>query len=411
MSDYNVSSLIKIMQGGLAETQENAGRMILDPIAHQVQVDVDGKMITNLVRRKRDVHTEIKNALTRPEVVAKAEEKIVKDVVPKISKILIDDICTMILNLLRGDKSVPMKVVTRMQKYYDDDKYNEFYTQAILYALSRDNLSHDEEMKDTDIFYIEEANYKCPLSGTKLYRRVKGEMVRKYRIVQIYPDDLTRDQAAEFNKIKSAPTNFDSGENLIALCPDCAEAYLQNPTLEEYVKLLQKKKEIVRIHNGRIAASGTQLEKEIEDIVRAIIGINKTTQLKPFTQAVKVKEKIRPEFFALQQEMEDRVVKYYPFIEEKFSVLDGINGASFNVIRSEVNSVYEKYEAAGMNQEEICDELSDWILDSFGFGSSHKTAGNIVVSFFIQLCDVFHPFGVAEGNQPKGEGDTDEITE
>lgn len=403
MSDYNISSLIKIMQSGLAETQENAGRMILDPIAHQVQVDVDGKMITNLVRRKRDVHTEIKNALTRPEVVAKAEEKIAKDVVPKISKILIDDICTMILNLLRGDKSVPTKVVTRMQKYYNDDKYNEFYTQAILYALSRDNLSHDEEMKDSDIFYIEEANYKCPLSGTKLYKRVKGEMVRKYRIVQIYPDDLTRDQAAEFNKIKSAPTNFDSGENLIALCPDCAEAYLQNPTLEEYVKLLQKKKEIVRIHNGRIASSGTQLEKEIEDIVRAIIGINKTTQLKPFTQAVKVKEKIRPEFFALQQEMEDRVVKYYPFIEEKFSALDGINGASFNVIRSEVNSVYEKYEAAGMNQEEICDELSDWILDSFGFGSSHKTAGNIVVSFFIQLCDIFHPFGAAEVNELEGE--------
>ena len=41
MSDFNVSSLIKIMQEGLAETQENAGRMILDPIAHQVQVDVD----------------------------------------------------------------------------------------------------------------------------------------------------------------------------------------------------------------------------------------------------------------------------------------------------------------------------------------------------------------------------------
>lgn len=58
MSDYNVSSLIKIMQEGLAETQENAGRMILDPVAQQVQVDVDGKMITNLVKRKRDVHTE-----------------------------------------------------------------------------------------------------------------------------------------------------------------------------------------------------------------------------------------------------------------------------------------------------------------------------------------------------------------
>lgn len=160
MSDFNVSSLIKIMQEGLAETQENAGRMILDPVAQQVQVDVDGKMITNLVKQRRDVHTEIKNALTRPEVVAKAEAAIIRDVVPKISKILIDDICTKILNLLRGDKSVPAKVVTRMQKFYDQDKYNEFYTQVILYALSRDNLSHDEEMKETDLFFIEEANYK-----------------------------------------------------------------------------------------------------------------------------------------------------------------------------------------------------------------------------------------------------------
>ena len=93
MSDYNASTLIKIMQDGLAETQENAGRLILDPVAQQVQVDVDGKMITNLVKRKKDVHTEIKNALTRPVVVAKAEAAIKKDVVQKISRILIDDIC------------------------------------------------------------------------------------------------------------------------------------------------------------------------------------------------------------------------------------------------------------------------------------------------------------------------------
>lgn len=76
MSDYNVSSLIKIMQEGLAETQENAGRMILDPVAQQVQVDVDGKMITNLVKRKE---TSIrKKALTRLKVVAKMEDRVVK---------------------------------------------------------------------------------------------------------------------------------------------------------------------------------------------------------------------------------------------------------------------------------------------------------------------------------------------
>ena len=34
------------MQEGFAETQENAGRMILDPVAQQVQVDVDGKKMS-----------------------------------------------------------------------------------------------------------------------------------------------------------------------------------------------------------------------------------------------------------------------------------------------------------------------------------------------------------------------------
>ena len=411
MSVYNVSFLIKTMQEGLAETQENAGRMILDPVAVQVNVDVPGKMITNLVKRNKDVHPKIKNALTKPEVIAKAEEAIAKDVVPKISSILIDDICTRILNTLRGDKSVPAKVTKRLQGYYDNDQYNEFFSQAILYALSRDNLAEEQETSDNDIFLIEEANYSCPLTGEKLYKKVKGETLRKYRIVQIYPDDLTPEQSLEFDKIKPAPANYDSVDNLIALCPDCAAAYIHNPTPQEYERLLQKKNEIVRIHAGKIAASGSDLEKEIVEIIKAVIGINKRTQLKRFSDPVKVKDKIRPEFYALQQEMEDRVVKYYPFIEEKFSALDGINGASFNVIRSEVNVVYQKLEAAGMNQEEICDELSNWILESFSFGSSHKTAGYIVVSFFIQLCDVFRPIKEPTEEKEGNEGAADEITE
>ena len=84
---------------------------------------------------------------------------------------------------------------------------------------------------------------------------------------------------------------------------------------------------------------------------------------------------------------------------ERFSLFDGVNGVSFNIIRAEVNAVYKKLEAIGLDQEEICDELSNWFLDSFGFGKSHRTAAYIVVSFFIQLCDVFEPFsGTSQEN-------------
>lgn len=399
MNDYNISSIIKIMQEGLAETQENAGRMIINPVAQQIDVDVTGKMVTNLVKCKKDVQMDIKNALTRQDVCDKAAEIIKEQVVPKISRVLIDDICVKILNLLRDDKSVPAKTVRRMQKYYDEDQYGEFFAQTILYSLSRNNLSSTQETTQDDIILIEEANYKCPISGEKLYKKVKGERLARYRIVQIYPDDLTPDQVIAFEKVEPAPRNLDSLDNQIALCPDCAEEYLHNPTPEEYEKLLQKKKEIVRIHTGRMAAFEMNLEGEIEDIIRAVIGINKETKLKSFTEPVKITEKIHPDFYVLQQEMEDRVVKFYSFIEERFSLFDGVNGVSFNIIRAEVNAVYKKLEAIGLDQEEICDELSNWFLDSFGFGKSHRTAAYIVVSFFIQLCDVFEPFsGTSQEN-------------
>ena len=374
MNDYNISSIIKIMQEGLAETQENAGRMIINPVAQQIDVDVTGKMVTNLVKCKKDVQMDIKNALTRQDVCDKAAEIIKEQVVPKISRVLIDDICVKILNLLRDDKSVPAKTVRRMQKYYDEDQYGEFFAQTILYSLSRNNLSSTQETTQDDI-------------------------LARYRIVQIYPDDLTPDQVIAFEKVEPAPRNLDSLDNQIALCPDCAEEYLHNPTPEEYEKLLQKKKEIVRIHTGRMAAFEMNLEGEIEDIIRAVIGINKETKLKSFTEPVKITEKIHPDFYVLQQEMEDRVVKFYSFIEERFSLFDGVNGVSFNIIRAEVNAVYKKLEAIGLDQEEICDELSNWFLDSFGFGKSHRTAAYIVVSFFIQLCDVFEPFsGTSQEN-------------
>lgn len=62
MSEYIASTIIKILQAEFATGQEEAGRLLLEPVATQdiASVDVTSKMVTNLVKRSADVHSAIK---------------------------------------------------------------------------------------------------------------------------------------------------------------------------------------------------------------------------------------------------------------------------------------------------------------------------------------------------------------
>ena len=404
MSGYAVSKLISIMQEGLLETQENAGRLILSPFAEQADVDITPKMISNLVKGKKDVHPYIRDALTKSENIAKAIEDIKTNVVPMINNNLIDDTCLKIIRAMQGDSSVPAKKIKLLQSYYDDEMYDEFFSEAIVYALLRDNLSEEQEVKDTDFYFVDEVGCKCPLTGEKLYKKGKRTIIPKYRIVQIYPDNLTSEQKAAFDEIAPPPQSYHSVVNLIALCPDCADEYMMDPTPETYQTLIRKKRQFARIQIGKDIVSNTHLEKELEGIIKEITGIAKGSEVNPLIGPVRVEEKILPEFFLLQNVIENQVMRYYPFIEERFSALDGANSNYFNAVRSEVQSAYEQYEKAGLNQEEIYLELTDWILDNFALEKKYNSAANIMVSFFVQLCEVFHPVVETTSSRPKRRG-------
>ena len=179
---------------------------------------------------------------------------------------------------------------------------------------------------------------------------------------------------------------------------------MMDPTPETYQTLIRKKRQFARIQIGKDIVSNTHLEKELEGIIKEITGIAKGSEVKPLIGPVRVEEKILPEFFLLQNVIENQVMRYYPFIEERFSALDGANSNYFNAVRSEVQSAYEQYEKAGLNQEEIYLELTDWILDNFALEKKYNSAANIMVSFFVQLCEVFHPVVETTSSRPKRRG-------
>lgn len=61
MSEYNISFLIKEMQFCMGVSQNEAEKMLLNTVAEHdsVNVNVDDKMVTNLVKRKNEVHEAI----------------------------------------------------------------------------------------------------------------------------------------------------------------------------------------------------------------------------------------------------------------------------------------------------------------------------------------------------------------
>ena len=400
MSEYNISQLITIMMDAFADTQVNTGSILLNTVASHpnVNVDVNDNMISRLVTRERDVHKELKRASGKEDVIKYARNKVKDTVLNEINPVRMDDICSSILQSMSEDKKVSNGFCDKMQKLYDDNNLLDFFTNAILYALSVTNLPPEGTVQASDFIFLKAVNYHCPIDRTKLWKKTKGNYKYIYRIVKIYPENLDETLAAEFNAVQRPPRNLDMDDNKICLCRDCAEDYLNDPTIDIYSRLLKCKENIARDQKRYQIAADTDIEDEIVDIIEAIVGIKEKADLQPFTDALEIKDKILPENYSLCMAITDDVVRYYPFIEQQFSLLDGVEGSTFNIIRSEVTLCYEKYEKSGLSQDEIFNALTEWFLNTKGLSDKHRIAATVMVSFFVQNCAVFKKHGLTNDN-------------
>lgn len=391
MKEYNISALITIMMNAFADSQVNTGSILLQTVASHPNVDVyvDGKMITNLMKRRTDIHGDIKSGAGKNEVIDFARNKVKETILNRINPILLDDTCSDILKTMSADSKVSDAFCHRMQKLYESQNMLDFFTNAVLYALSVTNLPLEASAQEGDFMLLAETNYQCPIDGTKLWKKVKGNYSYVYKIVKIYPEDIDAGLAKDLTAIQGAPRDLDMDDNKICLCKKCAEDYADNPNEEKYRKLLELKSAITRSQKRKQIANESDIDDEIVDVIKAIANMDEKTELQPFTEALEIKDKILPGNVILEKAIKDDVVMYYPFIEKQFSLLDGVEGATFNIIRSEVTTCYEKYEREGMDQNDIYNSLVDWLIQAKGLTDKHRIAATVMVSFFIQNCDVF----------------------
>lgn len=397
MNELNISSYIQIMQSGFMahDKQESAGVFLLESINNQDYVaemgywtsNLSSKKISRLVSRDDTVPDGLRQASMQQEVIDGTITYFKKEVVPDLNPHLKDDTLDRIIKLIGVDTTIPDSKKKSLMVFHEAGDDATFLAQVFLYALNKPNKKQSNTVEYQDAPLLAEANYECPLCHKKLVDTIKGQAVKKYRIVQIFPDGLIDETAAEFAAIYPAPKKFDTQNNLIALDERCAEQYLLNPTAEEYRNLYEIKTQLTKNYTAKQAVNGVQLEDDIRTVLDALSTIRDASELvKLEYEALRIDEKFDAENFILKNETQVQVVTYYRYIEKVFSN----SAADFDMIASEIKVSSMKLEKAGLSQSDVIGQLSEWMRNKAGLGTDGRLACNIVVPFFIQNCEVFY---------------------
>ena len=392
MNEMTLSSLIQIMQDGFIQhdKQESAGRFLLESVTIQEDslctTDLNSKKISRLVSRKDPVPDDIKQAALRNDIAVKVEEYFRQKVMSDINPYTKDDVLQKLMNIIIQDAEIAQRKKNEFQRLYDaeDDAY--FLYSVFMYVLQRNNKIIANAVEYQDAPLLAEVNYECPITHEKLVEEVKGIPKKKYEITQIFPDDLPSELAATFNAVYPRPKNLDAPENLIALSQETSENYLMSPMVDEYKKLYEIKQVTSKQYKAINAINRIELEAEIRAAIEGLISINPSDMLPQLEYAaLRIDQKISDAL--LMNDVRNHVLQYYRYIETIFSEMTDV----FDDIAGEVKLSSQKLEKAGLSQEDVIYNLTEWIHNkAFAGDTKGKMACRIVVCFFIQNCEVFY---------------------
>lgn len=392
MNEMNLSSFIQIMKPGLMthDKQESAGRLLLESVTMQgnslCTTNLDSKKISNLVSRKDPVPDDIRQAALQDDIASGVKKYFETEVMKDLNPYTKDDVIQKLMNVIVRDTEIARRQKDNFQKLFDSKDDVLFLYNVFMYVLQRNNKKASDTVEYQDAPLLAEVNYECPIKHVKLVEEVKGIPKKNYEITRIFPDELPQDLSDEFDAVYAKPKNLDATTNLIALSAEASEEYLLKPTVEEYKELCEIKQLSSKRYKAINAINRIDLEEEIRIAIDGLVSLKASDNLPSLEyDALRIDEKIDDAL--LQNEVQNHVLQYYRYIESVFSDITD----AFDDIAGEVKLSSQKLEKAGLSQEEVIYNLTEWIHNkAFAGNSKGKVACRIVVCFFIQNCEVFY---------------------
>jgi hypothetical protein len=167
---------------------------------------------------------------------------------------------------------------------------------------------------------------------------------------------------------------------------DCHKIQDAHTTKDDYIKLYNRKQELLRQRKSLDEASNVNIEAEIKIVLQKLVSIDTTKIAQLSYEPVNVNRKISNDNLLLRQRIISNVVQYFLFVQETFNQLEATSKKKFNAIASEVKNSFTKMDTNNLIQEEIFDNMILWLKNQT---QGDSTACEIIISYFIQNCEVF----------------------
>ncbi|MBC1935938.1 HNH endonuclease [Listeria grandensis] len=229
---------------------------------------------------------------------------------------------------------------------------------------------------------------RCPFCGKNLHY-VKNQIQTLLEIAHIYPANPKSHEAELLKDVPRLSEDVNSMENLIVACRDCHKKFDHPRTAEDYYRWYDLKKELMLNDEAKSAFFDNNVEEDIIKVMDSLLKIECESDLVQLSlSALKLDEKINKEnSFIFRKKIRDQVVDYYPMVREQFNELDAISPYQFEKIATQVKGCYLTLIKINENQEAVFRMLVAWLDEKTGKISS--LACEIIISFFIQNCEVF----------------------
>ena len=216
--------------------------------------------------------------------------------------------------------------------------------------------------------YLVEARGACVRCGTTVIKDTNYSIAELYEFLFLDgTDNITR-------------------SSTILLCKNCYELLKGGVSEEEKKKLREKKQKLYIDNKYREELDDIKLEEEIEEIIRALVTV-KGKDLIPLDYEPKdVEEKIGDDFL-LMDDVKGYVVKYFNFIQGLLKNIDSESKHKDVFIADEIKRLYLSVSDRPGSKQDKYNEMVSWLETKTG--SRSRKACEIVISYYIQDCEVF----------------------
>lgn len=220
-------------------------------------------------------------------------------------------------------------------------------------------------------YLINEANHICPFPGCgrSLIVTCAGKATNLYNVGLIDK--------------KKAPTV----ENLLALCPRCYATYSIDDNTKICKELNGVKKILVSHRQSVQMLDDLPLEKGIIGVISKMKKLKEKDLASASLEPKEIKQKINPaDNMALYVTVNTYVTTYYVKLHEIMMNADKRGDIDYDEIQDQIHAIYKRLKKAKKTKVEIFNEIAQKIHK---ISLQEDIFCQIVVSYFIQSCEVF----------------------